>query len=176
MTLVIRRAAVDDAAAFAAHLAEPAVYAGTLQLPYPSEAFWTRRLADGVAATNGDLLLIAERDGALVGHASLAAAGPQARRRHVAVLGIAVSARAQGQGVGTALMAALCDYADRWSQVLRIELNVYADHPVAIRLYRNFGFEVEGTLRAHAFRDGAFVDAHVMGRLHPNPPTLPTRA
>jgi hypothetical protein len=28
-----------------------------------------------------------------------------------------------------------------------------------------FGFEIEGTLRDYAFRDGAFVDAYTMARL-----------
>ena len=61
---------------------------------------------------------------------------------------------AQGQGVGTALMAALCDYADNWASCLRIELTVYTDNDIAQRLYRNFGFELEGTFRGYALRDG----------------------
>jgi putative acetyltransferase len=75
--------------------------------------------------------------------------------------------------VGTALMQALVDYADRWAHVLRLELTVYVDNARAIALYRKFGFEVEGTHRAYALRDGAYVDALFMARLHPNPPTLP---
>jgi L-phenylalanine/L-methionine N-acetyltransferase len=172
MTLLIRRASVRDAAAMARHLGDPVVYGGTLQLPYPSEEAWVKRLTDGAASTNGDILLIAERDGNLIGHASLWAAGPQPRRRHVAGLGIAVSPEAQGQGVGTALMTAVCDYGDKWANVHRIELTVFADNPVAIRLYRNFGFELEGTMRAYALRDGVYVDAHAMARLHPSPPTV----
>jgi L-phenylalanine/L-methionine N-acetyltransferase len=172
MTLLIRRASADDAAALAHHFGEPAVFGGTLQMPYPSEAFWQKRLSDGLLATNGDVLLVAERAGALVGHAGLMAAGPQPRRRHAMVLGIAVSPAAQGQGVGSALMTALCDYADRWAGALRLELTVYTDNAVALRLYRNFGFEIEGTFRGFALRDGAFVDAHSMARLHPNPPRL----
>jgi len=31
----------------------------------------------------------------------------------------------------------------------------------------SFGFEREGTLRQHAFRDGRFVDSYVMARLRP---------
>jgi putative acetyltransferase len=34
------------------------------------------------------------------------------------------------------------------------------------------GFEVEGTLRRFAFRDGRYVDAFLMARLRP-PPTSP---
>jgi L-phenylalanine/L-methionine N-acetyltransferase len=49
--------------------------------------------------------------------------------------------------------------------VRRLELAVYVDNAPAIRLYKRFGFEIEGTRRAAAFRDGAFVDDHVMARL-----------
>ena len=69
-------------------------------------------------------------------------------------------------------MQALCDYADGWAQILRIELGVYTDNAPAIALYRAFGFEIEGTHRAYALRDGVYVDAHCMARLHPNPPAL----
>ena len=34
-----------------------------------------------------------------------------------------------------------------------------------LRLYRKFGFEVEGTLREYALRNGLYVDAYTMARL-----------
>jgi len=172
MTLLIRRVSTKDAAALAQHMSDPAVFGGLLQLPYPSEEAWRQRLTDQTAAANADVMLVAERDGAIVGAAGLMAAGAHARRRHVMGLGISVAPEAQRQGVGRALMAALCDYADRWAGALRIELTVYTDNAVAIRLYRQFGFEIEGTAKAYALRDGAYVDAHAMARLHPNPPRL----
>ena len=159
----------------ARHMSDLEVFGGLLQLPYPSEESWQKRLTDGAAALSADVLLVAERDGEIVGAAGLLAPGIHARRRHVMGLGISVAVRAQGQGVGTALMAALCDYADRWVGVLRIELTVYTDNEVAIRLYRKFGFEIEGTGRGYALRDGSFVDAHAMARLHPNPPRITPR-
>jgi putative acetyltransferase len=79
---------------------------------------------------------------------------------------------AQGQGVGSALMAALCDYADRWLGTLRIELTVYTDNEAALKLYRKFGFEIEGTMRGYAMRDGRYVDAYAMARFHPDPPRI----
>ena len=92
------------------------------------------------------------------------------------MLGISVGKQAQGRGVGSALMAAMCDYADCWAGVLRLELTVYADNAAALALYRKFGFEIEGTHRAYAMRDGRYVDALAMARLHPNPPGLPAPA
>jgi L-phenylalanine/L-methionine N-acetyltransferase len=53
------------------------------------------------------------------------------------------------------------------------ELGVYTDNHRAIALYQRFGFQVEGTHRAYALRDGVYIDSHTMARLHPNPPSLP---
>ena len=42
---------------------------------------------------------------------------------------------------------------------------VYTDNAAAIHLYEKFGFVIEGTKRKYAFRDGEYVDAHVMARV-----------
>ena len=81
-----------------------------------------------------------------------------------------MAAQAQGQGVGSALMAALMDYADRWAAVLRIELTVFADNARAVALYQKFGFVQEGLLRAYGLRAGRYQDTLTMARLHPHPP------
>ena len=70
-----------------------------------------------------------------------------------------------GRGVGAALLGALVDTADKWLNLRRLELAVYVDNEPAIRLYKRFGFVIEGTRRAAAFRDGEFVDDYVMARL-----------
>jgi L-phenylalanine/L-methionine N-acetyltransferase len=169
MTITIRRITAKDAAAMASLMSDPQVFGGLLQMPYPTEERWLARLTDSGAADKPDLSLLAELNGAVVGSAGLHAPGPVHRRRHVMGLGISVARAAQGQGVGTALMAALCDYADRWLNTLRIELTVYTDNEVALRLYRHFGFEIEGTFRGYAMRDGHYVDAYAMARFHPEP-------
>ncbi|MBL8771418.1 MAG: GNAT family N-acetyltransferase, partial [Phenylobacterium sp.] len=80
-------------------------------------------------------------------------------------VGMAVHDAFAGRGVGTALMAAVVDLADRWWNVRRLELNVYADNARAIALYERFGFAREGLLRDYAWRDGAYVDSLAMARL-----------
>ena len=172
MTLTLRRASPKDAAALARYMSDPVIFGSLLQMPYPSEEAWHARLSENGAPGQPDLHLIAERDAELVGSAGLFGVGPGSRRRHAMGLGISVARAAQGQGVGTALMTALCDVADNWIGCLRIELTVYTDNAVALRLYRNFGFEIEGTLRGYALRDGAYVDVHAMARLHPKPPSI----
>lgn len=175
MAIIIRRARTSDAAAIAQIMAEPEVYAGLLQMPYPDAALWEARLNETCAPGKVDVFLVAERDGQVVGSAGLHPAGTRLRRRHVMMLGISVAPLAHRQGVGSALMQALCDYADGWANVLRLELTVFTDNVAAIALYRKFGFVIEGTQRAYALRDGRYVDSHMMARLHPHPPQLPAQ-
>ena len=174
--ITVRRATTQDAAAYARMMGDPSVYGGLLQMPFPSEELWAARLAETLAPGKADLALVAERDGQLVGSAGLHPAGPSPRRRHAMYFGVSVVPAAQRQGVGSALLQAVCDYADRWAQLLRLELHVFTDNAAAIALYRKFGFEVEGTLRGYAMRDGVYADSHVMARLHPNPPQPPRSA
>lgn len=46
-----------------------------------------------------------------------------------------------------------------------MELTVYCDNAHAIYLYQKFGFTIEGTHKAFAFREGEYVDVHTMARL-----------
>lgn len=170
MSIVIRRGQVSDAAAIAELMSDPEIFGGLLQLPYPSEEMWRQRLTENSSSGTTVLHLVAVLDGKLVGTADLRHEGKALRRRHAMSLGICIAAEAQGRGVGKALMAALLDYADNWAQVLRVELTVYCDNERAIGLYKRLGFEIEGTMRAYALRNGRYVDVYAMARLHPSPP------
>lgn len=160
--VLLRAAEIDDAAGVAALYVHPSVYGGTLQLPYPRESVWRERLSRGDADTLNLLALIDER---IVGHAYLGHATPHARRRHAAEVGMTVAAEFQGRGIGSMLLQALIERAERWMQITRLELEVYPDNAAALALYRKFGFVEEGRLRQYAFRDGAYCDVLVMARI-----------
>ena len=166
MDITIRRAEPSDYEAMAESLGDPLVYPGTLQFPMPSREMWRKRLAE---FPESDFLFVAQVGDKVVGHAGLHAAGTSRRRSHAMMLGIGVSGAWQGKGVGTALLNEVLAFADGWLNVFRIELNVFAGNERAIALYRRFGFEVEGTHRAYALRDGRYVDSLSMARLKPKP-------
>jgi putative acetyltransferase len=170
--ITVRRASAKDAAAYVRIMNHPQVQPSLLQLPFGDEAMWQARLSQEHPAGSGHLPLVAEIGGEVVGTAGVHPVGPALRRRHAMSLGIGVVPEAQGRGVGRALMQAICDYADRWAQVLRLELTVFADNDRAIALYRRFGFVEEGRHRGFAMRDGRYVDALAMARWHPSPPAL----
>ncbi|HEY6248096.1 MAG TPA: GNAT family N-acetyltransferase [Pyrinomonadaceae bacterium] len=162
--LKIRRAEPDDCTDIYEMFSCPKVFAGTLQLPYPSREQWKQRLAH---TSEGIYTLVAVVEGKVVGLLGLETFPNKPRRSHVGTFGISVHDDWQGKGIGGALMRACLDLADNWLNLTRLELEVYADNESAIHLYQRFGFELEGTLRQHAFRDGQYVDSIVMGRLRP---------
>jgi putative acetyltransferase len=171
MELTVRHAEPDDFDAVREIYSLPRAIAGTLQVPFASAEIWRKRLAEPRAHFRE---LVAVTDGTPVGHLGLDASF-RARRAHVATLGMAVRDDFQHRGVGSFLLGAAISLADNWLGILRIELNVFTDNEAALRLYRKFGFVVEGTHRAFALRDGVYVDTFSMARLHPSPPRLPER-
>jgi len=140
-----------------------AVAAGTLQIPFTSEVERAARFA----TSETQRMLVAEIDGLVVGHGGLSLYSR--RRAHAGSIGMGVDENYHGRGVGTALLAEIIDLADNWYNIRRLELEVYVDNEPAIRLYRRFGFVVEGTHRSYAYREGNWADAYTMARIRDEP-------
>jgi putative acetyltransferase len=158
----IRRAEPADYEAVAKVFSGPRAVSGTLQLPFPSSERWRQRLAE---SPEGAYSLLACVEDEVVGQLGLHTFPNHPRRRHAGQIGMAVRDDWQGRGAGSALMQAAIDLADKWLNLSRLELEVYTDNEAAIRLYRKFGFNIEGTLVRFAYRDGQYVDAYHMARL-----------
>jgi len=161
--IAIRHAVPEDAAALMHLYSQPETQANTLHLPHMSPTLWQEKLAN---IGPGVQMLVAERDGKIVGQLTLEVQS-RARRRHVAAFGMGVDPAFHRCGVGSALMTALVDLCDNWLQVTRIELTVFSDNLAAVKLYQKFGFAIEGTAARFAVRDGAMIDAHYMARIKP---------
>jgi len=162
--IVVRRAEPTDAAAIHAIYCGAKAIAGTLQSPYPSLEAWRKRIAD---LAPEDYFLVATIAGEVVGNVMLHQPSRSPRRRHVGTIGMAVRDDRHGHGVGTALLRAAVELADGWLNLRRLELTVFTDNLAALALYRRFGFAIEGTCLAYAFRDGRYVDVYAMARIHP---------
>ena len=91
------------------------------------------------------------------------AAGRRARVRHSGELGMSVGQAYWGQGVGSALLDVLIDWAEQTGVVKKINLRVRIDNERAIRLYEAKGFQHEGTLSNEMFVGGRYYDLYAMG-------------
>ncbi len=161
MEITIRKGEPADAEAIWRCYTAPRVVHDTLQLPYRSVESVRELL---IKNTEGDHILVAVVEGDVVGVIGLHTSS-RPRINHRGEIGMMVRDDWQGKGVGTAIMRAVIDLADKWLNLTRVELTVFTDNERAITLYRKFGFEIEGTLRKYAFRDGEFVDAYAMARV-----------
>lgn len=103
----------------------------------------------------------------IVGTAGLSVNGNH-RMRHSGNIGIMIHKDYQNQGVGTALIAALIDVADKWLMLVRLELTVFEDNERAIHLYEKFGFEKEGLKRFAVIREGHYENEYIMARINDN--------
>jgi putative acetyltransferase len=160
--LVVRDARARDAEELALTMSERSVVWGTLQLPHQRADRWAERIA-----TNDPtriVLLVADAGGKLAGAGAISRL-ESARRSHAAKLGMHVSERFQGRGVGRAIMDALLERAEHQLGVSRVELSVYPDNERAIRLYESAGFVYEGRCKSASFREGSYVDDVVMARV-----------
>ena len=166
INFVIRRAEPSDYEAVYRIFCGPRAVWGTLQVPFPSAEFWRKRLAE---PRDGSYQLVACAENEVVGQLGVDTFPNHPRRRHAAEIGMAVADDWQGKGVGSALMQAAVDLADKWLNISRLELEVYTDNEPAVRLYKKFGFVTEGTLVRFAYRDGKYVDAYTMARLKEAP-------
>ena len=117
MPITIRHIEPGDYAALHKIFSGPKVVWGTLQLPFPSAEMWRKRLAE---PPEGFYSLVACIDEEVIGQIGLHTFPHRPRRRHVGQLGMMVRDDWQGKGVGTELMQAAIDLADRWLNLLRL--------------------------------------------------------
>jgi putative acetyltransferase len=160
LAITIRGIEEEDWEDVAAMHASGNVVYHTLQLPYQSRD----AVRDSLENLPDDTkMIVAVVKDQVVGRLGLHL--HTGRRAHAASLGMMVHADFQGRGVGTALVEVAVDLAENWLNVRRIELECYTDNAAGLHLYQKFGFEIEGTLRRHAFRNGQFVDSYAMARI-----------
>lgn len=117
--------------------------------------------------SDNDHLLVAEidEDGAkkVVGLAGLHV-NKFSRLRHSASLGIMIHTEYQGKGIGTALLKKIIELADNWLMLIRVELGAFVENERAVRLYQSLGFQIEGTRKYAAIRNGKYADEYMMAR------------
>jgi L-amino acid N-acyltransferase YncA len=128
----------------------------------PSEAQMAARRADVLRL--GLPYLVAELDGAVVGHAYAAPYRPRPAYRHTLEDSVYVAAGQHGRGVGRALLAELIARCERgpWRQMIAVIGD--SGNAASIALHERLGFRRAGTLHDVGFKLGRWLDSVLMQR------------
>lgn len=111
-------------------------------------------------------VLVAERDGRVLGWASISSYRPRACYAGVGEFSIYLHRDARGQGIGKVLLGALIDEARRlgyWKLLSR----VFPFNTASRRLCAALGFREVGTYEKHAKLDDRWLDVVIVERLIP---------
>lgn len=109
-------------------------------------------------------VMVAERDGELVGWGSLNVFNPREAYDHVADFSIYVARTARGTGVGRSLLDALSAVA-RELGFHKMVLAAFEWNTKGIKLYERAGFRRVGVYREQGLLDGRWVDTVIMEKL-----------
>lgn len=113
------------------------------------------------------LFLVAESDNRIIGYSRCEGTNLK-RTSHRVEFGVGVLKEFWGYGIGTNLLKESIQWADS-HDIRKMTLSVLETNEKAIHLYREHGFEIEGTLREDKWlSDGVYYDTYLMARFRPN--------
>lgn len=120
-----------------------------------------------ITATSNEpssIMLLALIDSEIISIATINSSQKE-RTKHVGTLGIVISKKYTGLGLGRLLMNDLIEWAKQNGVTKKISLVTNETNTVAIELYKKLGFEVEGLLKKDNFINGNFNNTIIMGLL-----------
>ena len=116
------------------------------------------------ARVGGYPYLVAVRDGAILGYAYASSYRPRRAYRYTVEDSVYVGAELAGQGIGSALLAALIARCEAGPLRQMIAVIGNSGNAGSIALHRRFGFTDVGVLRSVGFKHGQWVDTVLMQR------------
>lgn len=113
---------------------------------------------EDVAESEKEALLVAKYQERIVGYGDILGCLNRVKMKHKCDLNVFVLKEYWGYGIGSALMKALIEFADK-AGYEKIDLSVADDNHRAVKLYERMGFEITGR-EVHAMKhaDGDYSD------------------
>ena len=158
----------SDKPALVQHLNDRDIYDRTLRIPFP----YTDATADEWLALVAKIteqqgrpvqFAIRSADDALIGGCGFD--GFQVGKSHRAEVGYWLAKPYWGRGIMTAVIQRVCRHAFEEFGLVKITAHVYSLNTASARVLEKCGFQEEGFLRSHFFKDGRFIDARLFGLL-----------
>jgi RimJ/RimL family protein N-acetyltransferase len=154
----------SDKAALVEHLKEKEIYDRTLRIPYPyteADADKWFDLSSKTTQKQGQPVhwAIRNEEGLLIGGCGFD--GFQIGESHRAEVGYWLAKPYWGQGIVTAVVNKVCDFAFAEWRLSKITAHVFAFNSASARVLEKCGFEQEGYLKKHYVKDGKLIDARL---------------
>lgn len=111
------------------------------------------------------LIIVAEISDEVVGLLDFCN-GSRSRTAHTGEFGMSMAKAYRGLGIGTEMIKALVEWAQKSETIEKINLTVHSNNEPARKLYEKMGFKVEGVKEKEIkYQDGHYVDAVLMSRV-----------
>jgi [ribosomal protein S5]-alanine N-acetyltransferase len=158
----------SDKPALLEHLQSGAVYATTLNIPYPylemhADSWIQKRIEHTRNCGKEVTFAIRDREGKLIGLVSADNHVPG--ESHRAEIGYWLAQPFWGKGIMTDAVRAFVAYAFRELDVERLTAHVFEMNAASARVLEKNGFQLEGRFRKHLMKDGKPLDARFYGLL-----------
>lgn len=132
------------------------------------DALGMKKLIDGLTDLDHFFVLETETQPVELCAGLLLSVSPLSSKRRNASMELMVGKKWQSQGLGKALMHAALGLADDELMLERIEVEIGVENTGALKLYKSFGFKVEGVARDWSMLpQGGYIDAYLLARLRP---------
>lgn len=116
-------------------------------------------------ATDGALVLFALDGERIVGITNCSCNATRKRVAHIGLIGMSADKSYWGSGLGSAMLGAMVQWAERHPVLELLELDVFVDNERALAVYRKLGFVEIGRVPGRArFADGLRKDGIMMYR------------
>lgn len=133
-----------------------------MNMQYPITLLETEKWFERIVSINSRIDLVFETDQQI---ASMTGITNIDTTNGIGEFYIMVNPSLQGRGIGLATTEFTINYAFINFNIHKIYLYTNSFNERANKLYTNLGFQLEGTLRKHKFKNGGFIDRYLYGLL-----------
>lgn len=143
---------------------DPDIAAGQGDLHWPSSMWQQQRWFERAQEDKQNVrLAVQHKDGDLIGYTGFWSLNWRDRRaEHGLLIG---NMDYRKQGYGREIIMTCARYAFEELGLCRLDATIIASNSASMKAYEACGYQVEGTLRKHAFRNGTWVDRVLYGLL-----------
>ncbi|MEH7885340.1 GNAT family N-acetyltransferase [Bacillus sp. JJ1609] len=166
---IVRTGEIDDAEAIF-NIQKSVVSEGEYLISLSDEFSKTpsqyREWVQSILENERETLMVAEKDGEVVGWIVFEVTQNRRRLSHTGTFGMMISNRHRDKGIGSMLLGALLDWAEKNPFIEKVSLGVFSTNQRAISLYKKMGFIEEGRkVKEFKMNDHEYVDDILMYKL-----------